>query len=344
MEGMVDYSAPGSRSLAEIEAEMRAQSQKTRQKQEQEQQEQRRMLEQEAQLQAMIHQQQRLQEQQAAQHLQQMHLQQQQAKPPRMRSDSPSIYHTSSPMPSSQSAYPFSSDSQRQQQLLLREVENMRIQEQQHSLRQELAQLPPEVRAQIPAYVDPIEFMVQKTAQRERNVPLGLGQVRPPSTRQQRYDDLAEAQMKDQDRRVRGQGDDLIRRQIIIDQQRQAQLAAAGLLDPRRQSPMDQMQAQLRVAMANEMTNKTRGDPAGNILGATPADIAQLQMQQRMLAQLAQQEFAKSMGTNGVNGQNTIPDLKQQEALRAEVMRKIMETEQQEARRRRKAAKISHMV
>ena len=35
-DGMVDYSAPGSRSLAEIEAEMRAQSQKARDVQKQE--------------------------------------------------------------------------------------------------------------------------------------------------------------------------------------------------------------------------------------------------------------------------------------------------------------------
>lgn len=37
-------------------------------------------------------------------------------------------------------------------------------------------------------------------------------------------------------------------------------------------------------------------------------------------------------------------DPAQQEALRAEAMRKIMETERMEEKRRRRAAKIAHMV
>lgn len=60
-----------------------------------------------------------------------------------------------------------------------------------------------------------------------------------------------------------------------------------------------------------------------------------IQAQQRLLAELAQAEFARDL-------QNVDPV--QQEALRAEAVRKIMETEKMEEKRRRKAAKIAHMV
>ena len=65
-------------------------------------------------------------------------------------------------------------------------------------------------------------------------------------------------------------------------------------------------------------------------------DLHNMQLQQRILSQLAQDQFA-----HGLNGTVT-PE--QHEALRAEAMRKIMEAERLEAKRRRKAAKIAHMV
>lgn len=58
-------------------------------------------------------------------------------------------------------------------------------------------------------------------------------------------------------------------------------------------------------------------------------------MQQRLLSEMAQVEFMRDM-----QGMSTAD----QEALRMEAMRKIMETERMEEKRRRRAAKIAHMV
>ena len=113
---------------------------------------------------------------------------------------------------------------------------------------------------------------------------------------------------------------------------------------------MDQLHHQMRLAMANEVSNKGRADVPSGMLGTNQAEIAHLQMQQRVLAQLAQQEFSQSIaGMNGVNGQNpsqriSAIDEAQREHLRNEAMRKIMEAERLEAKRRRKAQKIAHMV
>lgn len=67
----------------------------------------------------------------------------------------------------------------------------------------------------------------------------------------------------------------------------------------------------------------------------TPQNI---QLQQRLLSEMAQAEFIRNV--QGSNPHAVI----EQEALRMEAMRKILETEQMEEKRRRKAAKIAHMV
>ncbi|KAH7885857.1 topoisomerase II-associated protein PAT1 [Phlebopus sp. FC_14] len=59
-----------------------------------------------------------------------------------------------------------------------------------------------------------------------------------------------------------------------------------------------------------------------------------IQLQQRLLSEMAHVEFMRDM-----QGMSQV----EQEALRAEAMRKIMETERMEEKRRRKAAKIAHM-
>lgn len=64
-----------------------------------------------------------------------------------------------------------------------------------------------------------------------------------------------------------------------------------------------------------------------------PQDI---QMQQRLLAEAAQIEFLNQLKAS--------PNPLEQEALRAEAMRKIMEAERMEDKRRRKQAKLAHMV
>jgi DNA topoisomerase 2-associated protein PAT1 len=59
-----------------------------------------------------------------------------------------------------------------------------------------------------------------------------------------------------------------------------------------------------------------------------------VQLQQRLLADLAHGDFPRDIGGSHA----------EQEALRLEAMRKILEAEKMEEKRRRKAAKIAHMV
>ncbi|KAL5537061.1 PAT1 [Sanghuangporus sanghuang] len=351
-----DGVVPGSRTLAEIEAEMRAQAQRARELKMQEQQQQLLLQQQQQQLQ-----QQQLQQQQL---LQQQH--QHQLKPPRMRSQSPSV-HRNAPINSPQAGYqvpPFALENYRQQQQqqqgILQDFNGMRVQEIQRSHPKDLAYGGMESQNRTRTPVDPIEFMLQKTAERERGLPQSLSHSRVPSQQlqlqqQQRLDNF---DVQEQERRLRlglsqGNVDEAqvnLRRQIAADQQRQAQLAAAGILDQRRDSPLDQLHHQYRLAMANELASKARGNEAlANVFGGTnPAEMTQmqLQMQQRLLAQLAQQEFSQNLsGVNGINGQDggsTVSEA-QREQLRQEAMRKIMEAERQEGKRRRKAQKIAHM-
>ncbi|EJD07401.1 uncharacterized protein FOMMEDRAFT_100603 [Fomitiporia mediterranea MF3/22] len=334
-DGMVDYSAPGTRSLAEIEAEMRAQTQRAREIKLQEQQ-------------LLLQQQQQLLQQQLQQ-------QQQLMKPPRMRSQSPSV-HQRLPHNAPQASYQASQsrfDAYPQQAFLVQEAESVRNQEPQRGYHKDPALMHMEGRKRTHTPIDTVEFMHQRTAERERGLQQGMTHSRAPSQQyqqQQRF--TGEFDYQEQESRQRllsaPTNVDELRRQIIADQQRQAQLAAAGLLEQRRDSPMDQLQ-QMRLAMVNEMVNKARGEGSPNILGTTATDAAQMQLQQRMLAQLAQQEFLQNIaGMNGVNGQSLPQGMvqvsdAQREQLRVEAMRKIMEAEKQEGKRRRKAAKIAHM-
>jgi DNA topoisomerase 2-associated protein PAT1 len=60
-----------------------------------------------------------------------------------------------------------------------------------------------------------------------------------------------------------------------------------------------------------------------------------IQLQQRLLSEMAQVEFMRDMQATSQA---------EQDALQAEAMRRIMETERMEEKRRLKAAKIAHMV
>ncbi|KAL5492252.1 PAT1 [Sanghuangporus weigelae] len=350
-----DGMVPGARTLAEIEAEMRAQAQRARELKMQEQQQQLLLQQQQQQLQ-----QQQLQQQQ----LLQQH--QHQLKPPRMRSQSPSV-HRNAPISSPQAGYqvsPFALENYRQQQQqqqgILQDFNGMRVQETQRNHPKDLAYAPIESQNRTRTPVEPIEFMLQKTAERERGLPQSLSHSRVSSQQlqlqqQQRLDNF---DAQEQERRLRlgltqGNVDEVqvnLRRQIAADQRRQAQLAAAGIFDQRRDSPLDHLHHQYRLALANELASKTRGNEAlANVFGGTnPAEMTQvqLQLQQRLLAQLAQQEFSQNLsGVNGENGQDggTSVSETQREQLRQEAMRKIMEAERQEGKRRRKAQKIAHM-
>lgn len=69
-------------------------------------------------------------------------------------------------------------------------------------------------------------------------------------------------------------------------------------------------------------------------------------MQQRMLAEMAQAEFLTNMqGSDSIaRSERTPNDDQEQEILRAEAVRKIMEAERMEEKRRRKLEKIRYMV
>lgn len=298
-DGAVNYAAPGVRSLAEVEAEMQAASQRARDAREQEQ----------------LRQQLQLQQQQ-----------QQQMRPPRMRSDSPSVFP--SQVTNANQRFSGSPDALLQQQRLVNEMENLRIQEANRHIRKEAAHLPMNLRNQVNAdQMDVINMEIERLLQ--QGVP------------QHRIEELLAAQARRPRQIVPDEYSNELQRQIALDQRRQAQLASVGLMDQRRGSPMDH---QFRVTMANEMALRARTEGAA-VQNATQAEIAQLQMQQRLLSQLAEQEVNQAaLLVNDLTGQGIPMNGRNQEALRNEANRKIMEAEQMERKRRRKLEKIAHMV
>ena len=159
------------------------------------------------------------------------------------------------------------------------------------------------------------------------------GLRQPQNTRElEELEDYAERlQMEGRERRLRAQ-------QLYQAQQQQQQaraalhqrqvsagptlteLQAAEQLLRRRQSPAAFINDQLEVPFQQSMQY-------------LPQD---LQLQQRLLAEAAQLELLQQLkGT---------PNQIDQENLRAEAMRKIMEAELMEDKRRRRQAKVAHMV
>jgi DNA topoisomerase 2-associated protein PAT1 len=122
-------------------------------------------------------------------------------------------------------------------------------------------------------------------------------------------------------------------------------LQQQGSVDSRRRlaGPTDYeiQAAQLLHQQQQQQRRQARSQsPTLNHFNSVPQDVApqNIQLQQRLLSEMAQAEFLREM-------QATTPkQLEQQEALRAEAMRKIIEAEKMEEKRRRKAAKIAHMV
>ncbi|KAH9924797.1 topoisomerase II-associated protein PAT1 [Fomitopsis serialis] len=88
-------------------------------------------------------------------------------------------------------------------------------------------------------------------------------------------------------------------------------------------------------------------------LGGAPVDVPfqqsmsylpqDIQLQQRLLAEMAQAEFLNSMQGGPQSEREIREEREMQEILRAEAMRKIMEAERSDQKRRRKQAKIQHM-
>ncbi|KAI6122319.1 topoisomerase II-associated protein PAT1 [Pisolithus croceorrhizus] len=140
---------------------------------------------------------------------------------------------------------------------------------------------------------------------------------------QERLKDLQERlRMEEVERQLRAQSISHIQRQPSAQARRQTSYADLQALQQRRtHSP------------ATHLGGNAAESPLMNQHNAQflPQNI---QLQQRLLSEMAQAEFMRD-----VQGISQV----EQEALRAEAMRKIMETERMEEKRRRKAAKIAHM-
>ncbi|KAJ7623338.1 topoisomerase II-associated protein PAT1 [Roridomyces roridus] len=99
-----------------------------------------------------------------------------------------------------------------------------------------------------------------------------------------------------------------------------------------RRQPSGPTIAELQALQQQQHLRQRSQSPAYRDFNVAPQNSAQLQ--QRLLAELAQVEYMRDF-----QGATQA----EQEALRAEAMRKIVEAERMEDKRRRKAAKIAHM-
>lgn len=121
--------------------------------------------------------------------------------------------------------------------------------------------------------------------------------------------------------------------------QQLSQLQQQPSLQARRQASYADLQAlqQRRTHSPAAAAFATGLSGGGEVINQQNAQFLpqSIQLQQRLLSEMAQAEFMRDM--QGISQA-------EQEALRAEAMRKIMETERMEEKRRRKASKIAHMV
>lgn len=140
---------------------------------------------------------------------------------------------------------------------------------------------------------------------------------------QERLKELQERlRMEEIERQLRAQSIFHIQRQPSVQARRQTSYADLQALQQRRtHSPATHLGGN---TAETSLTNQQNAQ-------FLPQNI---QLQQRLLSEMAQAEFMRD-----VQGISQV----EQEALRAEAMRKIMETERMEEKRRRKAAKIAHM-
>ncbi|KAK0188854.1 topoisomerase II-associated protein PAT1 [Armillaria mellea] len=144
-------------------------------------------------------------------------------------------------------------------------------------------------------------------------------------------------------------------RQILLLQQQQEQQQILRLQELQEQLRMESLERQLRAQQLNNLGTHHRQlsgqslspqlqhqrrqrsrSPSGTIplQDSLPYHPQNIQLQQRLLSEMAQVEFMRDM-----QGSNPA----EQEALRMEAMRKIVEAEKLEEKRRRRAAKIAHM-
>ncbi|THV05364.1 hypothetical protein K435DRAFT_961132 [Dendrothele bispora CBS 962.96] len=164
-------------------------------------------------------------------------------------------------------------------------------------------------------------------------------------------------------------------RQILLLQQQQEQQQLLRLQQLEEQLRVEELERQLRAQQITSQNHYERQQPSGPTLAEMEArHQQQLMQQQQHLRQRSQSPAARGGQHNGQHNvplQESMPYLPQsiqlqqrllsemaqaeflrdiqglsqadQEALRMEAVRKILETEKMEEKRRRKAAKIAHM-
>jgi DNA topoisomerase 2-associated protein PAT1 len=223
---------------------------------------------------------------------------------------------------------------EQEKQFLLRQQQQQLLQQQQQLQQQQLLQQQQHQRTPPPRML-PVS---QSPRFHERQHQILLLQQQQELQQQQQLQQLHEQlQLEELERRLRAQQLSQMRQSPSQYPQRHSpnqfnhQRASSGstLVDFQATQMQHRQQSPVRSPARN-------GDgfqvPVQQDLSYLPQSI---QLQQRLLAEMANAEFVHHI-------QGATPP--EQEALRMEAMRKIMETERMEERRRRKAAKIAHMV
>ncbi|KAF9218260.1 hypothetical protein BS17DRAFT_193009 [Gyrodon lividus] len=215
---------------------------------------------------------------------------------------------------------------QQQQQQLLQQEQQLRP----HQVHQQQATPPPrmvhhtqvQAQAQLPRTQSP-RFHQQHQHQQQ----ILMLQQEQERQQQERLKELQERlKMEEIERQLRAQQLSQIQHQPSLQARRQSSYADLQALQQRRtHSP---------AAAAYGAGIGGSGESPQNNQHNSQFLPQSIQLQQRLLSEMAQAEFMRDM--QGISQA-------EQDALRAEAMRKIMETERMEEKRRRKAAKIAHM-
>ncbi|KAF5361759.1 hypothetical protein D9756_002510 [Leucocoprinus leucothites] len=225
---------------------------------------------------------------------------------------------------------------QEQQRRLLLEQEQRRLllleQEREQLERQQLYQLQEQQRLQLQ------RLMQQQQQQQQQRTP--PPRMLPTSQSPRFFEHQRQLLQLQQQQQEQLQMEEL-QRQLLNNLSLQQQ----GASEPRRRpaGPTDYeiQAAQLLHQQQQQQRGRRSQSPSVNQFNGSgvPQDLApqNIQFQQRLLSEMAQAEFMREMQAA------TPKQLEQQEALRAEAMKKILEAEKMEERRRRKAAKIAHM-
>ncbi|KAF8840823.1 hypothetical protein BDN67DRAFT_968002 [Paxillus ammoniavirescens] len=211
---------------------------------------------------------------------------------------------------------------QQEQQLRLHQVHQQQVTPPPRMVHHTQAQVQAQAQTQLPRTQSP-RFHQQHQHQQQ----ILLLQQEQERQQQERLKELQERlRMEEIERQLRAQQLSQIQHQPSLQARRQASYADLQALQQRRtHSPATAAYgAGLGGGGETPLINQHNSQ-------FLPQNI---QLQQRLLSEMAQAEFMRDM--QGISQA-------EQDALRAEAMRKIMETERMEEKRRRKAAKIAHM-